>query len=161
MDAELIRRWNSAVTPQDTVYVLGDMIWKSEARWPEILKSLTGNKVLIVGNHDLKRFSGKIQKLFQDIKDIKTIHDGEYQVVMCHYPILFYPHSYHEDTIMLCGHVHVTKENDYLEKYRSDMRANYSGGADNKARIINVGCMMPWMYYTPRTLDEILKRTGL
>ena len=161
MDLELMRRWNSVVLPGDTVYVLGDMIWKNEARWPELLKELKGNKVLIIGNHDLKHYSGKVRKCFQDIKELKTIHDGDYEVVMCHYPILFYPHSYNPNTIMLCGHVHVTRENLYLEAFRDMIRANYEGGGDNRGRIINVGCMMPWMDYTPRTLEEILERTGL
>lgn len=161
MDEELIRRWNEAVTPQDTVYILGDMIWKNEARWPEILRQLKGNKVLTPGNHDLKRYSGKISKYFQDIRDIKTIKDGEYKVVMSHYPILFYPGSYAENTIMLCGHVHTTAENIWLETFRRELRDNCTPPSGNRGRIINVGCMMPWMDYTPRTLAEILEKTGL
>ena len=162
MDFELTRRWNAAVSPGDTVYVLGDMIWKNEARWPEILRGLKGNKVLIVGNHDLKRYSGKIRKCFQDIREIKTIRDGDYRVVMCHYPLLFYPHDYDINTVMLCGHVHITKENLFLEAFREMLHANYGGErGENLGRIINVGCMMPWMDYTPRTLEDILERTDL
>ena len=33
---------------------------------------------------------------------------------------------------------------------------NESGHA--KGNFINVGCMMPWMDYTPRTLDEIIEK---
>ena len=28
------------------------------------------------------------------------------------------------------------------------------------SNIINVGCMMPYMDYTPRTLDELIKGVG-
>lgn len=162
MNFELIKRWNSVVTPQDTVYVLGDFCWKLESEWQRITPQLNGSKVLIVGNHDPKKFSGRMQKLFQDIKLVKTIDDGEYRVVMCHYPILFYPGDYKEKTIMLCGHVHVTEENDLLNEFVARIRKEREkSGKGNHGRIINVGAMMPWMDYTPRTLKEILERTGL
>lgn len=51
MHAELIKRWNSVVSPGDNVYVLGDMFWDpSEA--PMILEQLNGHIHLIKGNHD-------------------------------------------------------------------------------------------------------------
>ena len=80
---------------------------------------------------------------------------------MCHYPMLFYKHSNDPNYYMLCGHVHQTKENDYLETFAEQMRNDDSGGVmgfKNCAQIYNVGAMMPYMQYTPRTLDEIIKR---
>lgn len=163
MEDEIVRRWNNVVCAEDIVYVLGDMCWKVERKWIDFVSRLNGNIVLIKGNHDPSNMPGRIRKLFQDVKDIKTIRDGDYEVIMCHYPLLFYPHSYRDNTIMLCGHVHITKENDYLEEFRSKMSLNNDGSAPHSGhgRIINVGCMMPWMDYTPRTLEEILERTGL
>lgn len=163
MEDEIVRRWNNVVSAGDIVYVLGDMCWKVERKWIDFVGRLNGNIVLIKGNHDPTNMPGRIRKLFQDIKDIKTIRDGDYEVIMCHYPLLFYPHSNKENTIMLCGHVHTTKENDFLEKFRTEMSSGNSGSAPHNGhgRIINVGCMMPWMDYTPRTLDEILERTGM
>ena len=29
---------------------------------------------------------------------------------------------------------------------------------EKQCNMYNVGCMMPWMDYTPRTLDEIIER---
>ena len=157
MEEELISRWNDAVAPGDTVYILGDFCWRVEADWLRILRRLKGNKVLIKGNHDLKRISNKLKKEFQDIREFKVIMDGKYSVAMCHYPIMFYPHDHCENSIMLCGHVHQTVENDYLERWRSELRNDRDQHAGNCGNIINVGCMMPYMDYTPRTLDEILK----
>lgn len=164
MNSEMIKRWNSVVAPGDTVYILGDFCWKKESEWYDIVQQLTGNKVLIRGNHDLKQMPGKLLKYFQDVKDIKTIHDGDYEVVMCHYPLLFYPHAYQKNTIMLCGHVHLTRECFWLETFRDTMRVfqdKYNEAGGSAARIINVGAMMSWMDYTPRTLEDILERTGL
>lgn len=46
-DAELSRRWNSVVTPQDTVLHLGDV---SMGKYD--VHHLNGQKILIKGNHD-------------------------------------------------------------------------------------------------------------
>ena len=63
---------------------------------------------------------------------------------------------------MLCGHVHNTSENQWLEQWRSELIGRREAdGLGNFGHIINVGCMMPYMDYTPRTLDEIIKGVGL
>jgi len=52
MDSELIARWNTVVSSQDTVYVLGD--FGAFGYEDEILSQLTGKKILVKGNHDKK-----------------------------------------------------------------------------------------------------------
>ena len=39
-----------------------------------------------------------------------------------------------------------------MEHFRKEMIELY----DKQCNMYNVGCMMPWMNYTPRTLDEII-----
>jgi calcineurin-like phosphoesterase family protein len=51
MDAEMIRRWNAVVQPQDTVYHLGDVV--INRRCLQTLGLLNGSKRLILGNHDI------------------------------------------------------------------------------------------------------------
>ena len=161
MEAEIIRRWNERVTPQDTVYIIGDFCWKTSSNWIPIVQKLKGRKVLIRGNHDPKQIYGKLRKLFDDVKDYKEISDNGRRVSMCHFPILLYNHSHSANIYMLCGHVHNTKENDWLEKWRTEIRKQrILGGVGNYGNIINVGCMMPYMDYTPRTLDELIKGVG-
>lgn len=162
MEAEIIRRWNERVTPNDTVYIIGDFCWLTSSHWANVLRNLNGHKVLIRGNHDLKQISGEMRRLFDDVTDYKEINDNGRRVSMCHFPILLYNHSYSPDSYMLCGHVHNTKENDWLEKWRSELREQrvIDGYTGNRGQIINVGCMMPYMDYTPRTLDELIKGVG-
>ena len=57
---------------------------------------------------------------------------------------------------MLYGHVHQTLEYEYLLNPRKTIKANASGYGTPNGNFINVGCMMPYMDYTPRTLDEII-----
>lgn len=52
MHDTILNNWNSRVTGNDTVYVIGDFIWAKESEWPFYLGPLAGNKVLITGNHD-------------------------------------------------------------------------------------------------------------
>ena len=161
MDAELVRRWNAAVGPDDVVYILGDFCWKGEKTWRRVLSALQGSKVLIRGNHDIETMSDALKAQFQDIRDVLTVKDGAYRVLLSHYPLLFFAHDMDPDTVMLCGHVHLTRENDYLNAWRAQLRENRTAKRGNCGNIINVGCMLPYMDYTPRTLEEILKAVPL
>ena len=52
MEKVLIENWNSRVTEEDTVYVIGDAFWKNEENSIRIMRLLHGEKCLICGNHD-------------------------------------------------------------------------------------------------------------
>lgn len=52
MDAEIIRRWNLAVAPADTVWVLGDWALGDKVRGLEIVSELHGTKHPVAGNRD-------------------------------------------------------------------------------------------------------------
>ena len=157
MESALVANWNSAVSPEDTVHILGDFSWGKDDDWRRVLSMLTGGKVLVRGNHDLKHFSAPLKAMFQDIKDYKEVKDGGRRVILSHYPSLFYRAAYNPQVYMLCGHVHTTRENDFLNRWRQELRASHSHRGDNYAQIYNVGCMLPYMGYTPRTLDEIIE----
>ena len=66
------------------------------------------------------------------------------------YPILFYKNQ-HYGAVMLYGHVHNTREWKLVEKWKNEQWA-----MGIPSRLINVGCMMDYMRYTPRTLTELL-----
>ncbi len=158
METVLVQNWNSVVKNEDTVFHLGDFCWDKEDEWKRILRLLNGNKVLILGNHDLKQMSAELKRMFQDIKDYKEITDDGRHVIMCHYPIFCYKGSYNPDTCMLHGHVHDrTTEAKWCERWVKDLRENWIAGSDNRGNIYNVGCMTQRINYVPRTLDEIIK----
>ena len=48
-------------------------------------------------------------------------------------------------------------EYEYIAKLRREVKANATGYGTPNGNFINVGCMMPYMDYTPRTLDEIIE----
>ena len=50
MDETLIRNWNAKVTNGDTVYILGDLLFRNEKPAEEYLKQLKGKKHPIIVN---------------------------------------------------------------------------------------------------------------
>lgn len=54
MDEAMIRAWNSVVSQEDLVFHLGDVSMYGQEKTKEILTRLKGEKVLILGNHDLQ-----------------------------------------------------------------------------------------------------------
>lgn len=53
MDAALIKNWNKVITPDDVVWVLGDVSLSSKKDYvSEMVGGLKGHKKLVLGNHD-------------------------------------------------------------------------------------------------------------
>lgn len=87
MDETLIRNWNKTVSPDDTVYLVGD-IGYNEGQVPyQLLSRLTGHKHLIRGNHDTGyEDASSLYRYFETITDFNEIDDGETHILLCHYP---------------------------------------------------------------------------
>ena len=151
-DEELIRRWNEAVTEEDETWILGDLSWLSPPKTAELLDRLNGVKNLITGNHDknLIKHEGFCSR-FKEITPYKELHIHKgMRVVLCHYPIPCFDHHF-SGWVHLYGHVHSSDEWRMMEKCRKEFEQ------DGKlCNMINVGCMLPYMDYTPRTLEEII-----
>ena len=148
MDYELVRRWNERVSPEDTVYVLGDVSWYDADKTKQLVSSLNGRKILIRGNHD-KPGNGKIWG-FDEEYDYKEIRPNGKKslVVLSHYPITFF-NRHHYGAYMLYGHVHATHEWNITENVKRQLER-----LDIPCNMFNVGCML-WDY-APVTLEEII-----
>lgn len=147
MKQTIINNWNSVVTNKDIVYVLGDMFWNNNEAI-EVLHQLNGSICLIKGNHDC--INAEMTSYFTKITDYLEIKDEGYNIVLCHYPIAHWRNSDY-GTIHLYGHIHAGRDSRPFESYAELMRQQ---GFPYKC--FNVGCMMPYMNYKPRTLKEIL-----
>ena len=105
-------------------------------------------KHLIQGNHD--RVKRKLRPYWESIEQYAEVNDENRLVILSHYPILFYKNQ-HYGAVMLYGHVHNTREWSLVEKWKKEQWA-----MGIPSRLINVGCMMEYIRYTPRTLTELL-----
>ena len=150
-DKALIDNWNSVVGTDDDVWVLGDISWYPPMKTIGLVEQLNGTKHLCVGNHDKKLLKNKdVRSLFCEIVYYKEIEiSDDCGIVLCHYPIPCYNHHFH-GWYHLYGHVHVTKDYDVFKRY-GEMCHNM----EIPFECYNVGCMMEYMDYTPRTLEHI------
>lgn len=152
MNQTILNNWNKVVKPSDHVYLLGDIVWKTNDESINFLKQLNGNLHLTKGNHD--RFNSDYKKLFVEIcdyKELKDIANGkEYHVSLFHYPIMFW-NKQHSGSIHLYGHVHNSSEEDIYQDFIRQLNKKYNFNCQS----YNVGCMH-WNY-TPVTLEQILE----
>lgn len=151
-DDLIIHNWNNVINPSDNVYILGDFSWLNGEETKKLIEKLNGAKFLIKGNHDYWVKNGECKRLFQGIYDYKEINDNGKRLILSHYPILFY-NGQHRGTIHLYGHVHNSKE---YEIYENTCK-NIAETTDIPVNTYNVGCMIDYMDYTPRTVDELIR----
>ena len=107
MDAAIIQNWNSKVSDEDDVYILGDFCYRNAYDPTWYLKQLKGKKHLIVGNHDRNLWKNqRACAMFESIDQILMIKDGNQNVVLCHYPLAEWDMERY-GTIHIYGHIHV------------------------------------------------------
>lgn len=150
MNEQLIERWNNVVSNDDIVYILGDMFWCKPKDATYVLDKLNGQKILIKGNHDRcndRDFANR----FAMITSYLEIKDNDRNVVLCHYPITCFKNHFY-GWYHLYGHVHTSFEYNMMEHNKYLMEELYT----KQCNMYNVGAMIPYMDYTPRTLDEII-----
>lgn len=166
MNQKLKENWNETVCNSDYVYILGDLCMpKSSKRAEEILElvsTLRGKKILVAGNHDDLR-DYRYQQLFHEIAYYKEVTDNSdgnnHNLILSHYPMYAWKNQ-HKGWIHLYGHVHMTREYAGYQKALNDFNQNFMDQDETKALAINVGCMLPYMDYKPKTLKEILDGIG-
>lgn len=153
-DSTIIKRWNEAVSIDDDVWILGDISWHNVTTTYTLIESLNGVKHLCVGNHDKKLLRNPdFRKLFVEICDYKEIKSTEGKdIILSHYPIPCFNRHYY-GAYHLYGHVHTGFEYNIMENVRRQMKDLY----DAPCNMYNVGCMLPYMNYKPRTLEEIVE----
>lgn len=129
MDAEIIRRFNSVVTPDDVTYHLGDFTFRKKSEADNYLNRLNGKHIFIRGNHDYWAEKDNLPYIIEK-------KFGELHFVLCHYPLVSWPGSGH-GSIQLFGHEHGVLRD--LEKNQLDV------GVDTNV-------------YYPYSLDDVIKK---
>lgn len=130
MNETIISNWNSIVTPEDTVYHLGDVSFTNQEKTEKYLSRLNGTIYHLRGNHDRKlrttRFEWSRDYFELNIED-KDAHRGSKLIILCHYPMATWNKSHH-GSLHLHGHCHGNLPKDF-NIYRLDVGVdcwNYS-----------------------------------
>ena len=162
MHSEMIRRWNSVVAPDDIVFNLGDLFFRTDiktSKW--FVNRLNGKIYHIMGNHDRYRDMvklGRFEKIFGDssalggvtiqVKD-EDANRGWQDIILCHYAILSWNKG-HYGSWHLHGHSHQSLVNN------PDMAWFY------ERKVLDMGCN-GWDY-TPvsyQRVKEIMDTRGI
>lgn len=104
--SHLIKNHNKIVSPEDTVYVLGDVIYqKAEvASYLPIIAKLNGKKILIRGNHDKVITDEQFRPYFETIYPDGSGVEIEFSEIPCF--LTHYPTTGKVDRFNLVGHIH-------------------------------------------------------
>lgn len=106
MNELLIQKYNSRVSNNDTVYLLGDISFGTFEQTKDTISRLNGTKHLIYGNHDqVIRKHQELQNLFESVQDYKRIRIGKTTVILCHFPFRSWDMRHH-GSFHLFGHTH-------------------------------------------------------
>lgn len=119
MNEVIIKNWNDRVKPEDTVYVLGDMVMGQLDAGRECLKRLSGKIVLIRGNHDSPKRIEMYKEMGIEVHDIYYLpYKGRY-FILCHFPIASEEFikmviKDNSEVVNLYGHVHSNAPKGYV-----------------------------------------------
>ena len=132
MNKVLVENWNRIVSPNDTVYFLGDMSYGRDSHDSSFwVKKLNGKIIFIPGNHD---------RGIGNTLDHQILEYGKHRFLLVHNP--------HDIPI---------KWNDWIihgDKHNNDLR-NYPF-INRKNKTINVSCEI--IGYKPINLGEIIRQ---
>ncbi len=142
-DLALVGNWNRTVAPEDTVYILGDVMLNDIDYGISVLKQLNGQLIILQGNHD----SGNRIERYRECENVVRAGDAALYLRYggCHFYLSHYPTLVsHEklkklktSLINLYGHTHQT-DNFY----------------DGHPYMYHVG--MDSHHLTPVDLDEVI-----
>jgi calcineurin-like phosphoesterase family protein len=104
MNETLISNYNDLVKSKDTVYILGDISLKAKIS-EKYLSRLNGNKIIIIGNHDVRNIKTLKKKYL--CHDLVVLNIEKQIVVLCHYAMRTWDRS-HYGSWNLHGHSHGT-----------------------------------------------------
>ena len=128
MNEAIIANWNSVVTAEDEVWVLGDFFMGQLTAIEPILDRLNGKIHLVRGNHDQKNRMKIYEARGIDIHDIAYVqYKGRY-FVLCHFPneseeFVRMVIEDNSEVVWLYGHVHGKAPKGYVN-------GTYHVGAD-------------------------------
>ncbi len=130
MNETIVKNWNEVVGPEDTVYLLGDVMLNDNETGLKLLKQLKGHIIIVLGNHDTD-VRAALYKECWNVRSVELaakIKYKGYHFFMTHYPCLtanLEKESLKQCTCNLYGHTH-QKTN-----FFQDMPFMYHVGVDS------------------------------
>lgn len=146
MDSAMIRLWNSRVSPDDHVYIIGDFCYQSVNTADWYLRQLKGHKHLIVGNHDGYTLKNEnAMSYFETVEKMMHVSDDGKQICLCHFPIAEW-NGFHKGHWHIYGHIHGRLDDTYYFMRTRDHALNAAACINN---------------YTPVSMNELIRNNEI
>lgn len=119
MNETIIKNWNDRVKPEDTVYVLGDLIMGQLEAGRKCIERLNGKIILIRGNHDTPKRLEMFKEMGIEVHDVYYLpYKGRY-FILCHFPIaspefINMVIKDNSEVVNLYGHIHHNAPKGYV-----------------------------------------------
>lgn len=146
MTEEMIEWYNELVSPEDRVYILGDVAF-SPSSMRSVVSRLAGRKCLIPGNHE----PPKMRKYFDLFDDVRGYVQRQ-GFIMSHIPL--HPHCMGRWKVNIHGHLHNNLVN---EREWSFSKEDWNETPDKRY----YNACVERHNFRPKLLDEILTECGL
>ncbi len=144
MDATMIKLWNSRVSADDDVIIVGDFCFKSGKSPDWYLRQLKGHKHLVIGNHDQVTLEcANAAKYLESVEKMMHVADNGRQITLCHFPVAEWNKA-KNGSWHIYGHIHANRAAAYWYMRWQDRALNAAACINN---------------YMPVTFDE-LKRNN-
>jgi len=118
MNRTLVSNWNSRVSNDDHVYIVGDLFYGGRGAPGQkdaiaTVSKLNGVLHLVAGNHDIPYLKNtSYHYLFADVDQLRYLsHEGE-DIFLCHYPLAEWS-GYYRGSWHIYGHIHNQKNTAY------------------------------------------------
>lgn len=131
MNEAIVERFNSVLTEEDTLYLLGDEMLNDNEKGLEYLSKINAKLVFIIGNHDTDSRINLYKTLSNASGEIlfaTRLKYGKYHFYLSHYPTItsnLEKESLKECMINLYGHTH------QQTNFYNDMPFMYHVGVDS------------------------------
>jgi len=98
---DLIRFWNSRVSYNDIVYIVGDFAWMNHDHF---IGALHGKKIMLIGSHD--KMNQNTLRNFTEVNNMiqRTINGRLYHI--CHWAMRSWQGSFSHSSCNIYGHSH-------------------------------------------------------
>ena len=110
MNRRQVDKWNELISPQDEVWLLGDLIMNDNVKGAEYLSQLNGHIHVITGNHCTPARIEIYKQLGFDVQDGKRLTYKKKSFLLSHEPVITSNGKFKgwRDTVNIHGHTHQT-----------------------------------------------------
>ena len=135
MDETIIGNINRKMKKTDTLYIVGDFMFRGKKSPNEYLEVIQPKKILIVGNPDrdwMKRIGeDDLKRYFVGIYQQYAVKKNGLELHFNHFPQLAWNRShYFAQSFSICGHIHDNRETTVAARLFPQVPCQFNAGVD-------------------------------